>query len=138
MVTTKGVGDLAARLALERQRLGLTQARMAALAGISTPTQVAYEHGARTPSALYVSRLAEHGLDVQFVLLGESSNDFVSARFDWARLGEVLVAVEEWCDSHRVRIAGHKRGEVMRLIYEEYRRCTTGLPDVGRILSIVA
>lgn len=123
---------------LERQRLGLTQARVAILAGVSTPTQVAYEQGVRTPSALYVSRLSAHGFDCEFLLLAERTSDFVSDRFDWSLLGEVLAAIDEWCELRGVGIAEHKRGEVTRLIYEEYRRSATRSFDVGRILSLVA
>jgi hypothetical protein len=85
-----------------------------------------------------VSRLSAHGFDCVFLLFGERTSDFVSDRFDWKLLGEVVAVIDEWCDSRSVSIAGNKRGEVTRLIYEEYRRSATRPFDVGRILSLVA
>jgi len=63
-----------ARLAEERQRLGLKQADFAALVGTDVPKQSLYENGHRQLRAPYLSRLADAGIDVLYVLTGKRSD----------------------------------------------------------------
>ena len=54
-------------------RLGLSQIEFGRRAGVSKNTQLAYETGA-TPIPLdYLSKLAEHGVDVAYVVLGKDA-----------------------------------------------------------------
>jgi transcriptional regulator with XRE-family HTH domain len=76
------------RLAEERRRLGLKQAEFAALVGTNVPKQSLYENDKRALRADYLARLAEAGVDVVYVLmgqrgegetLGEASSDLLTA-----------------------------------------------------------
>jgi transcriptional regulator with XRE-family HTH domain len=61
------IGD---RLRTERERLGLSQTEFAAMGGVNRNAQGNYELGKRQPDALYLSLVAAHGVDVQFVVTG--------------------------------------------------------------------
>ncbi|NTY35655.1 helix-turn-helix domain-containing protein [Burkholderia diffusa] len=63
-----GIG---ARLKEERMRIGLSQAEIAALGGLSNKTQLGYESDVRSPDANYLAALAKVGVDVQYVITGE-------------------------------------------------------------------
>lgn len=59
------------RLKTERQRLQLTQERMAELGGVRKNTQCLYEAGRNSPDAEYLQRLEAIGLDIHFLFYGE-------------------------------------------------------------------
>lgn len=65
------MGAIADRLREERDRLGLSQAAFAALAGQSKKSQGRYEAGERSPDTAYLSALVEKGVDVQYVVTGK-------------------------------------------------------------------
>ncbi len=62
--------DLAGRLVFERKKIGLTQAGMGDLAGVTSGTQSNYEAGKRSPDGKYFSALAAEGFDVQYIISG--------------------------------------------------------------------
>lgn len=63
-----GIGS---RLRSERRRLGLTQARLAALGGVQPNAQGRYESGIRVPRADYLASVARIGIDVLYVVTGQ-------------------------------------------------------------------
>lgn len=67
------------RLRVEREKLGLSQEAFGKAGGVGRKTQFNYESGERAPDALYLSLLAELGVDVHFVLTGERSNGLLSS-----------------------------------------------------------
>ncbi|RYZ86393.1 MAG: XRE family transcriptional regulator [Proteobacteria bacterium] len=62
------------RLRDERIRLNYLQKDFAAIGGVMANAQSKYEHGQRSPSALYLAKLAEIGVDVLYVLTGTYSS----------------------------------------------------------------
>ena len=62
------IGD---RLREERDRLNLSQEEFAALGGASKRTQAAWEKGEQVPNAEFLSLVAEHGVDVLYVVTGQ-------------------------------------------------------------------
>jgi transcriptional regulator with XRE-family HTH domain len=61
------------RLKEERKRLGLQQAAFAERVGTDVPKQSLYETGKRELRGAYLSRIAEAGVDVRYVLTGQRS-----------------------------------------------------------------
>lgn len=61
------------RLLAERKRLGFTQDEMAAYGGVAKRTYCNYESGEREPPSGFLSAVAAHGVDLQYVLLGLKS-----------------------------------------------------------------
>jgi transcriptional regulator with XRE-family HTH domain len=70
----KGLGKnilaIGERLKMERQRLGLPQPAMGALAGVTKMSQINYEKGERMPDAAYLEAIAAAGADVLYILTG--------------------------------------------------------------------
>ena len=62
-----GIGS---RLRQERERLGLSQKVFGEIGGVEANAQGKYESGGRVPKADYLSRVAERGVDVLYVLTG--------------------------------------------------------------------
>ena len=66
-IQRSGIG---ARLRQERERLGLSQKVFGEIGGVEANAQGKYESGGRAPKADYLSRVAERGVDILFVLTG--------------------------------------------------------------------
>ncbi|MCP1505879.1 transcriptional regulator with XRE-family HTH domain [Pseudomonas marginalis] len=62
-----GIGS---RLRQERERLGLSQKVFGEIGGVEANAQGKYENGGRAPKADYLSRVAERGVDLLYVLTG--------------------------------------------------------------------
>ncbi|WP_374425957.1 XRE family transcriptional regulator [Paracoccus sp. (in: a-proteobacteria)] len=61
------------RLREERLRLSMVQPEFADLGGVGKQSQINYESGKRVPDAAYLAALAQHGVDVGFIVTGERS-----------------------------------------------------------------
>jgi transcriptional regulator with XRE-family HTH domain len=62
--------QFAGRLREERERLGMSQAQFGSLGGIGKLTQLKYEKGDRSPSVEYLHRVAQSGVDIDYLVLG--------------------------------------------------------------------
>ncbi|MGE6387140.1 helix-turn-helix domain-containing protein [Pseudomonas sp. NPDC078416] len=67
----KGLG---LRLRQERNRLKLSQSALGAIGGVETNAQGNYENGNRSPKADYLLRIAEAGVDLNYVMSGNRSS----------------------------------------------------------------
>ncbi|MBN8885932.1 MAG: helix-turn-helix transcriptional regulator [Rudaea sp.] len=67
MSTSSTVGI---RLKAERILLNMSQQEMAVRGGVSKRTQISFETGRTSPNAEYLGRVAQHGVDVLFVVTG--------------------------------------------------------------------
>lgn len=61
------------RLKRERERLALTQPRLAELAGVGKTTVINWEKGASAPDAIQLAAIAAAGADVLYILTGQRS-----------------------------------------------------------------
>ncbi|AVI84619.1 transcriptional regulator [Pseudomonas syringae pv. tomato] len=64
-----GIGP---RLKKERLRLKISQSALGAIGGVETNAQGNYENGVRSPRADYLSRIADAGVNVTYVVTGFS------------------------------------------------------------------
>lgn len=69
-IQMSGIGS---RLRQERERLGLSQKVFGEIGGVEANAQGKYESGGRAPKADYLSRVAERGVDVLYVLTGTAT-----------------------------------------------------------------
>lgn len=83
-----------ARLAEERERLGLSQERLGAVAGVSRNSQANYEKGKRMPDAAYLEALAGAGADVQYVITGQRAITADQLANDLKRLSDAWETLE--------------------------------------------
>lgn len=63
--------SVADRFKSERERLALTQPRVAELTGVGKTTVINWEKALSSPTAVQLSALAEIGLDVLYVVTGQ-------------------------------------------------------------------
>lgn len=61
------------RLREERERLGYSQSVFGEIGGVKKLAQINYEKGERYPDAAYLSKVAEAGADVAYILTGHRS-----------------------------------------------------------------
>ncbi|MCP2053745.1 UNVERIFIED_ORG: transcriptional regulator with XRE-family HTH domain [Pseudomonas fluorescens] len=69
-IQMSGIGS---RLRRERERLGLSQKVFGEIGGVEANAQGKYENGGRAPKADYLSRVAEKGVDILYVLTGNAT-----------------------------------------------------------------
>lgn len=67
------MSGISSRLRQERERLGLSQKVFGEIGGVEANAQGKYESGGRAPKADYLSRVAERGVDVLYVLTGTAT-----------------------------------------------------------------
>lgn len=67
------LSNFSERLKAERKRIGLNQANLGAVGGVSKGAQLNYESGERSPSAEYLQAIAGAGIDVGYLLTGTRS-----------------------------------------------------------------
>lgn len=72
------MNDVAERLLVERQRLGLSQSDFAEAAGVAYGTYLNYEKGRRSPDAEFLIRLANRGVDALYVITGRRDTGSLS------------------------------------------------------------
>jgi hypothetical protein len=85
-LVTSALARIGADVALARKRRGLTQARLAAAAGISLPSLRAIERGnPSTGVGLYFTVLWALGLEAEFLGVADAANDHVGLALEVAR-----------------------------------------------------
>ena len=86
------------RLRQERVRLGLTQAQLADVGAVQRTTQHIYESDVRSPDIRYLERIKNAGVDVAYLVLGDSqpARRPDTVELTPAELSEVYRAVENF------------------------------------------
>lgn len=85
--------SIGTRLRGERERLGLGQVALGAMAGVAKNTQLNYERGPRTPDANYLAAVARYGVDVLYVVTGRREAG-VGAPAAWSPVNPSTAHVE--------------------------------------------
>lgn len=67
--------QIGARLKSERLRLAFSQEAFGKLGGVRRVSQYLYEQGDRTPDAIYLTRVARAGANVNWILFGKSKTE---------------------------------------------------------------
>lgn len=72
---------IGSRLTEERKRLGLTMTAFGQIGGVTGTSQKNYEEGIRYPSADYLQKLYESGVDIMYVVTGhrDTSNETLTS-----------------------------------------------------------
>jgi transcriptional regulator with XRE-family HTH domain len=135
--------EIAHRLRAERERLGMSQAALAALGNVSRRTQANYEAGERQPDAAYLAASAGGGVDVLFVLTGiragevafsdvnlrSDSDQRMDVSFD-AQLGQRLRAERE-----RLGLSQQKAADGVGVRREMWSRYESGTEPGAAVLA---
>lgn len=130
--TNQIVGGLPDRLRQERERLGLSQEKLAHLVGVSRVTQNNYEQGVREPGIGYLSSVGQKGCDLRFLLFGESADAHYLDLMDW----ELHDQVWDWVDRVALDAKGRPYPSKLRKKFFRlaYRACRAGrYTDISEI-----
>jgi len=76
-LTGNSTHEFGARLDAERERLGLSQTALAALAGTTKRTVFSWEKGKTAPDAFQLMQLRSAGMDVVYILTGQRGGDLL-------------------------------------------------------------
>jgi transcriptional regulator with XRE-family HTH domain len=109
---TIGYGE---RIKEERQRLKLTQADFAKLAGVSRQSQANYETEEREPSAAYLINLYDR-VDVSYILSGRRSG---SGDIDAKVVEAILNAIDGWAAESKRQIPQNIKAELLSLFLKQ-------------------
>jgi transcriptional regulator with XRE-family HTH domain len=114
-IKSQDIGPFAERLRLERMKLRMTQTDMAQLAGVSKTSQISYESGGSLPDASYLAKLAEGGLDVQWLLVGRRT-----PVQDWDLAAEIFELIEEWSVSRNRPTSTTEKFALLENLYRQF------------------
>lgn len=98
------------RLKEERKRLGLSQARLCEMMGISRKTLFSYETGERSPTAVFLAALCDHQFDIEYILKGVRKKSLAS------EIDEIRYAAEtayQMVDSVGIEVSATQFAEMM-------------------------
>lgn len=128
------------RLAIERQRLGLSQATLAPILGISRSALAMIETDRAPLDVLRLINLAEKvGLDPIYVLTGEPSRVAASKLMDWDLVAAIQRGVHAWCSTHQLELSPEKQTLVLKILYERFSKLegdiSEGLSDALRLAA---
>jgi transcriptional regulator with XRE-family HTH domain len=117
------------RLRQERERLGVSQDKLARLLGVSRVTQNYYESGSREPSISYLSAFGQNGGNLLYLLFADDSPREYVDLIDW----DLIEKVWDWVE----RVAVDSKGKpyprdlqkkAFRLAYRACRSCKISDP----------
>lgn len=69
------------RLRTERKRLRMTQPDLAAIGNVHKNAQITYEKDASSPTAAYLARVAQAGVDIHYLFYGVYSDTSAKGQF---------------------------------------------------------
>lgn len=131
MTKVQESGPLGKRLKRERQRLELSQAVLAAAGGVSKATQVSYEAGTTMPDAIYLSRIAETGADLGWILRGQRE----TATPNWELLFEIQALIEEWAGDRATTTPLNVKQDLQRTLYSQF--CRDGIIEPTLLATVM-
>lgn len=111
--------EFGVRLRTERKRLGLTQARLAELGGVSIGSQNAYESGLHRPDSAYLANVSRAGVNIFYVVLGHG----VGVGIDWQAILEITDIINIWASQRPQPPPLELRSHFLQVFYEQY--CST-------------
>lgn len=112
------------RLRQERNRLGYSQIEFAALGGAKKHSQINYEADKSSPACEYLSLLAEHDVDVLYILTGEHRSGLPSPTADQLparlreRLSDAIEAIEEGLEAIGRTASPRVKAELVLAAYD--------------------
>ncbi len=111
-VDSFGYGE---RIKEERQRLKLTQANFAKVAGVSRQSQANYETEEREPGAAYLMNLYGQ-VDVPYILSGQRNS---TGDIDAKIVEAILTAIDGWAVESKRQIPREIKAELLTLFLKQ-------------------
>jgi len=124
------------RLSEERKRQVMNQDQFAAIGGVTRPTQSRYERGDRSLDAAYLSKLAAHGVDVQYIITGARTASATAVR----TMSESWEAIEHACAARGLTLSPTQKRKAAEALYHARQTQLTDKPEalIDMVLGLVA
>lgn len=113
--------EIGLRLRGERKRLHLTQAQLGKQGGVSLSSQNAYESGLHFPDARFLARIADAGVDVHYVLLGNRTELASLSDSDVLAFSEIARVVHDWASARSKPLPPESQAHLIRTFFEQYQ-----------------
>lgn len=101
MISIEQRGQIGSRMRTERARLGLTQKALAERIGSSRLTILSYESGKALPGTEMLLLLNQAGVDIQFVLTGDSRITVMKQR---ALFERAFLEISRQANEHQMKL----------------------------------
>ena len=102
--------------------MGLTQQQFADGLDISRSAVTFYETDRTVPDANFFSRAITNGIDIRYILVGERSIEAAGYMLDWELLGQILIAIRQWCETTGVVLLQSKELAIAQLLYTHFSK----------------
>lgn len=134
------MSQIGLRLKEERKRLGLSQAALSVVGGVSRDSQAGYESGRSDAGTAYLAAIASAGVDVMYILTGvrsESCNPQTVAE----EMSGVLYVIESVLKREKKEILPKPKAEIVYTAFldstpEERRMMLKALEDGQYMLPL--
>lgn len=113
--------EIGLRLRSERKRQQLTQAQFGKQGGVSLSSQNAYESGLHFPDARYLTRIAELGVDLNYILLGNRTDSISLSESEALAFSEIARVVHEWAGTRSKPLAPESQAHLILTFFEQYQ-----------------
>ena len=117
------IGD---RLREERARLDRNQDEFAEIGGVQRRAQSNYERGERCPDADYLSRVAEAGVDVLYVLTGRRAEPAADVGQEVQRMADAWETLERALAHVGRTLTPEKKRKAAEALYQASKNETDG------------
>lgn len=121
------------RLREERVRLGLNQDEFVALAGIQRRTQTNYENDVRAPDAAYLAALAEHGVDINYVITGIRSVSEEKLREEFELMMTAYRLIEK--ETKKTNATDKQKADAAFALYQAYKEKIADPEQLAKIIA---
>jgi hypothetical protein len=139
VTNNKDSNMLGKRLAQERQRLGFSQKQMSENMGIGRSALGMIEIGQAPLDAQRLIELGGLGVDVVYVLSGETSRVAAASMLDWGLLENIQRGVRAWSAKHKISLSPEKEMLVLKILYLRFSKTgavdTDGLEETLRLAA---
>lgn len=130
--------EIGLRLRAERKRLGLTQAQIGELGGVSLSSQNAYESGTHYPDVRYLAKVAKAGVNIQYVALGSRSKPAALSDEEVLAFSEISRVVHDWASKRSKAVSSATQAHLIRTFFEQYlATCEVRLESYEQTLELV-
>lgn len=127
------MNSIGERLQIERKRLGFNQTYFGEIGGVSKNAQSNYENGNRVPDASYLSALAEHGVDINYVITGNRAVSEEKLREEFGLMISAYRLIEK--ETKKSNITDDQKADAAFALYQAYKEKISEPEQMVKIIA---
>lgn len=121
------------RLKEERLRLGFNQTDFGRIGGVQLKAQSNYENGSRVPDASYLAALAEHGVDVNYVITGNRAVSEEKLREEFELMMTAYRLIEK--ETKKSNATDKQKADAAFALYQAYKEKIADPEQLAKIIA---